>query len=939
MTVFSVAGRGSTLPFDFAHGSTFAHRPERSRTDGPELVEGLTAVSLSNGRRDSSAPKTPVGTPALQPSSSVYSAVLNNRPQTPSRLLLQLTRYTKLLEKGKLVLLDGEDIIRQSKNSRARVDPWILAPRIPYRKAPSGLRGWALWGGGTMVIYCKHCGAALLVDDACMPTSTFGVKCYRCQNLSVVEPPLLPSPKTPATPSKPAAWLGRPPAAATASVGLLGAAASPARSAAGAATATVAAEHQIEVRLAPSRTHTLQRTLLFSALSNAECLMVESRLKHREFAPFQTIVREGGPGDSMFFLKAGTAEVRKRDPITGFDFLLAELKANSCFGEMTLLTGKPRPASVIAIELTTCGVLEQSDFEDLLLSNPKIGLALNRVLAERIDEFNHRAGIESVNLTRLQLDPRVLKLLPQEMLLQHKILPIAYAHNRITLAMVNPTDLAALDDVRRVLRGVMIEPVEASQDDIERFMKTIYVELLRKEEEKKAAAKEQAVALMKSVAGDKAAGEVEKLIAQGDRTENILDSLQCEALVSFQVDETPQPADNVTELSAYAEDASVVRLANSILALAIKKGASDIHVEPQENQVAVRFRIDGKLQQAQVLPKEFQLGLISRFKILAKLDLAEKRLPQDGRISVRTDERAIEFRVSTIPSKWGEKACLRIREKSSAPLALDKLILHPEALALVREMIAQPYGIIYVTGPGGSGKTTTLYSALAELNDPDVNISAAEDPIEYDLPRVNQIQVNKEIGLDFANIVRAFLRQDPDVILVGETQDTETAKIAVEAALAGHLVLTALHANDAPSAFARLGEMGIEPFLLSSSTVGVIAQRLTRRLCENCKQAYPPDDLALKYLRLEPDPTLTFYRKSGCDRCSMIGYNGRVGVYEVLRVNSQLRRALARGVAAEAIAKAAAQNGMKTLKDYSVWLLKNGWTTVDEVIRVLSVCG
>jgi type IV pilus assembly protein PilB len=373
------------------------------------------------------------------------------------------------------------------------------------------------------------------------------------------------------------------------------------------------------------------------------------------------------------------------------------------------------------------------------------------------------------------------------------------------------------------------------------------------------------------------------------------------------------------------------------MALAIKKGASDIHIEPQEKEVAVRFRIDGKLQQVEVVPKKIQMGLISRLKILAKLDIAEKRLPQDGRISVRMEDRPIDFRVSTIPSKWGEKICMRILDKSNTLLGLDKLILHPEALGLVRDMIAQPYGIIYVTGPTGSGKTTTLYSALAELNDPDVNISTAEDPIEYDLARVNQVQIHKEIGLDFARILRAFLRQDPDIILVGETRDTETAKIAVEAALTGHLVFTTLHTNDAAGAFTRLGEMGIEPFLMSSSTIGVVAQRLTRRLCQQCKEAYTPDDLTLKYMSLQPDPSITFYRNKGCERCSFTGYKGRVGVYEVLRMNAQLRRLVAQGSTTEALNEAAAQSGMKNLRDYSLWLLQNGWTTMEEILQVVSV--
>ncbi len=793
-----------------------------------------------------------------------------------------------------------------------------------------------------MVIYCKHCGAALRIDDARMPATTFRVKCHQCQNLLTVEPPkpaaavqagtVAPLPATSAV-TRPVTV----PAASAAGVRPAATSRQAEAPRAAAATAVAVAPVEPEAQPAPSRTHYLQKVRMFSALSYDECRIVESRLKPREFAPFQTIVKEGGPGDSMFFLTGGAVEVRKRDPNTGIDFLLSELKAGACFGEMALLTGKARAASVVAIEPTLCSVLEQSDFEQLLLAYPKIGLAMGRVLAERLEEMAQQTGIEYINLAKLQFDPRVMKLLPEPLMLQHKVLPVAFLNNRLTLAMVNPNNLVALDDVQRVIKGVMIEPVVTSEDDFKRFMSSTYGEMLRKEEEKQAKAKEQAVSLMKSVAGDRAADDVEKLMSKGDTPESILESLQNEALKSLEVEDVQQVAETVTDISKSAEDAPIIRLANGILALAIKKGASDIHLEPQENDMVVRFRIDGALQQVQILPKKIQLGLISRFKILSKLDIAEKRLPQDGRISVRMEERPIDFRVSTIPSKWGEKICMRILDKSNTLLGLDKLILHQDVLAVVRDMISQPYGIIYVTGPTGSGKTTTLYSALAELNDPDVNISTAEDPIEYDLARINQVQAHKEIGLDFARILRAFLRQDPDIILVGETRDKETAHIAVEAALTGHLVFTTLHTNDAAGAFTRLGEMGVEPFLMSSSTIGIIAQRLTRRLCQQCKEPYKPDEMSLRYMGLEPAAGVTFYKQKGCEKCSFTGYKGRVGVYEVLRMNAELRRMVGSGGTAEAINESAIGFGMKTLKDYSVWLLENGWTTMDEVLQVVAV--
>jgi type IV pilus assembly protein PilB len=682
------------------------------------------------------------------------------------------------------------------------------------------------------------------------------------------------------------------------------------------------------------RSHYLQKIRLFRDLPYEECLLLESHLRPREFAPQQTIVQEGGPGDAMFFITAGAVEVRKKDPDTGIDFLLSELKAGACFGEMALLTGRPRAASVVAVGPTSCSVLEQPAFDEVLLTSPKVSLAMSRVLAERLEEADQQTGIEHLSLSRLQFDPRVLKLLPQPMILEHRVLPVAFQNNRLTLAMVNPANPVALDEVRRVIKGVIIEPVVTSEDDFLRFMGASYAELLRKAAEKQA--RERTVTVLRGPGGDKStAGEASA--AQSDSLESVLASLENEALESLPPGEGGPWRESVTDLSLSATDAPIIRVANSLLALAIKRGASDIHLEPQEKELAVRFRIDGALQPVEVLPKKIQVGLTTRFKILSQLDPAERRLPQEGRISVRLEERSIDFRVSTLPSKWGEKICLRILDTPHTLLGLEKLILHPEVLRLVREMLALPSGTVYVIGPSGSGKTTLLYSALAELNRPDVNISTAEDLIECDLPRVNQVRTQEEIGLGFASILRAFLCQDPDIILVGATRDKETAHLVVEAALAGHLVFTTLDGNNTAGAFTRLGEMGIEPYLLSSSTLGIIAPRLTRRLCQKCKEPYAADAGSLKHLGLDPAKPLTFYRAKGCEQCSHSGYHGRVGVYEVLRMNDDLRRLVADGANPQAISGAAVKHGMKTLEDYSLWLLQNGWITLSEALRVVSV--
>jgi len=708
---------------------------------------------------------------------------------------------------------------------------------------------------------------------------------------------------------------------------LAGAHITPAAHGAGAAAAAMAPDHH-GAHAEPQ--HFLQRIKLFSALSAHECQEVVKRMKRRDFPPQMMIVREGQPGNSMFFITSGLVEVRKKDPNTGIDFLLTEMGPGQNFGEMSLLTGKPRTATVTAAQPTTCAVLEQSDFQNVLMQYPKIGLALTTILAERLEEANKSAGIEFINLGKMQFDPRVLALLPQQLIMQHKVIPVAFINNRLSLAMVNPNNIIALDDIRRIIKGVMIEPVVTTEEDFRKFMSTTYPQLMKKEVPPELKPPE-------ATTGINGGGAAAAAPAASVSADSMFD-LQSDLIRDLQMTEDSSAAaanDNKQDLMNASEDAPIIRLANSVLGLAIKKGASDIHVEPMEKDVQIRYRMDGVLQTVQNLPKKVQLGLVSRLKILSKLDISEKRLPQDGRISVMMEGRPIDFRVSTVPAKWGEKVCMRILDKQNTTLGLEKVVSHAPTLALIRELINQPYGIMYVTGPTGSGKTTTLYSALAEINDPGINISTAEDPIEYDLAGVVQIQANKDIGLDFARILRAFLRQDPDVILVGETRDKETAHISVEAALTGHLVFTTLHTNSAAGAFMRLGEMGIEPFLVSSSTIGVMAQRLARRLCKNCKEPYTPDDQTCDYMSVPRGSTL--YKGKGCDTCNGKGLKGRVGIYEVMKMNPELRAMVARGAVTEEIHACALKHGMLDLKLYSAYLLLNGDTSVEEVLQVVSV--
>ena len=404
-------------------------------------------------------------------------------------------------------------------------------------------------------------------------------------------------------------------------------------------------------------------------------------------------------------------------------------------------------------------------------------------------------------------------------------------------------------------------------------------------------------------------------------------------------------APDLAAMVAGEDTSPAVAMADKILMQALSQGASDIHVEPQENELVVRLRQDGVLQKTYSgLPKQVIPAITSRFKIMADLDIAERRLPQDGRIRRRFQGRTVDFRVSSLPSRHGEKICLRLLDHKTVQLGLDQLITNEAVRAAVQAMGTRPHGMVLVTGPTGSGKSTTLYALLALLNQPGINISTVEDPVEYTLPGITQTQVNREKGLDFAMVLRAFMRQDPDVLLVGETRDQETAKIAAEAALTGHLVLTTLHCNDAPSAVVRLQEMGIEPFLVAASLLGVVSQRLLRRVCPACAVPYrpQPEDLARVGLLASGDTELRFYRACvgtpgtpGCSQCGGSGYRGRVGVYEVLPVGEEIAAAVARGITTDQLRRMAVAGGMTTLLGYGLELVLQGITTLDEVERVL----
>ncbi len=656
----------------------------------------------------------------------------------------------------------------------------------------------------------------------------------------------------------------------------------------------------------------LRNTDIFRDLPDEELLRLSARMIERSYPPNHAIVREGAAGDAMFIIVDGKVEIRKRDPENNdLDVTITSLGDGAVFGEIALLTGNPRTATVMAIGNTKVLVLSKDDFDILLHEHQSLSIALSRIVAERIEEMKNRESPGTVSLNTLKHDEAIMACVPEQLVRKNKILPTSYANGKITLAVVDTRNVTAIDEIKRMVQQkypkVFFDLVVVNEDDFLKFMDAEYKGLVHPQ-------------------GDEAL-DIESFI-------DSMDHIQSDILKEFAFEEGSDDDLGIPDIEKEAEGAPIIKLTNSIIAMALKKGASDIHIEPMEKEVRVRYRIDGDLHEEMVLPKKIQLPLISRVKIISKLDITERRMPQDGRITIRMGNKSVDFRVSTVPAKFGEKICTRILDKTNTTLGLDKLISHPPVLGIVREMIKKPYGIIYVTGPTGSGKSTTLYSALAEINDVKRNISTVEDPIEYDLRGVNQIQVNHDIGLDFARVLRAFLRQDPDVILVGETRDMETAKIAVEAALTGHLVFTTLHANDAPGTFMRLTEMGIEPFLVSASIIGVVAQRLIRKICQNCKQPYE-DPAALQFLGLPPGTTL--YKGKGCDVCGKSGVKGRIGVYEVLNVDEQIRHLIAEGADTLAIRDAALAGGMVSLKEYCLILLKEGAISVEELLRTVVV--
>jgi len=554
--------------------------------------------------------------------------------------------------------------------------------------------------------------------------------------------------------------------------------------------------------------------------------------------------------------------------------------------------------------LRQLGIIDDRQLAEALEIQARTGERIGRVLrdlslvndADLARGLAHQWGYTYMSLTDLRIDPEVAKLIPQALAIRHKCVAVERRGGRLVVAIADPLNVIAVDDIR-LITGMEVDLAVATEDDI-------------------------GAALARSY----------------QMTDNLIERVMRESVPDYGV-ESSDDDPSVEQLKALVEEAPVVKLVNLIVDEAVKQGASDIHIEPQRNGVWVRYRLDGVLRDIMNPPKHLKAALASRMKIMAEMDIGERRKPQDGRVHLVTDGRNVDLRVSTLPTMFGEKVVMRILDQSQTTIGLGRLGFHSDMLRLWEKAVDKPHGMVLVTGPTGSGKTTTLYATLSKLNTLDKNIVTIEEPVEYQIPRINQVQVNPKAGLTFATGLRSILRQDPDIVMVGEIRDKETAEISVQAALTGHLVFSTLHTNDAATTVIRLIDMGVEPFLISSSVIAVLAQRLARAICSRCKVAYNPPGEALGRLgadtRMESD--VMFYRGQGCDHCRGTGYRGRIGIFELLVVTDAVRDMIVRRASSNEIKAQAVREGMRTLRDDGLEKVISGVSTIDEILRVVYV--
>jgi type IV pilus assembly protein PilB len=556
--------------------------------------------------------------------------------------------------------------------------------------------------------------------------------------------------------------------------------------------------------------------------------------------------------------------------------------------EMGFITQDQLEKALEVVQATKSSRAHARELMGKILIN--MGLINEEQLAQAIAR---QWNIPFIDLGNIDLSLEVAKIVPEDVCRRYKLIPVGREGDKLFIAMADPLDVYAIDHVR-LITGMVVEPRVATESNIQAAIDRIF--------------------------------GVDK---------SVKDALE-------QIEEMPglQPPGEeevgIDQLREIAEEAPIVRLVNLIITQAVRERATDIHIEPRKTDIAVRYRVDGLLHNARLVPKHLHPAITSRIKIISGMNIAERRIPQDGRIPLSIDGKEIDLRVSTLPTIFGEKVVMRILDKSSTLLSLSQLGFMHDSQMVFERIINQPYGMILITGPTGSGKTTTLYAVLRQLNSPEKNLITVEDPVEYQLTGVNQVQINPKAGLTFANSLRSILRQDPDIIMVGEIRDSETAEIAINAALTGHLVLSTLHTNDAPSAITRLVDMGIEPFLIASSLIGVTAQRLVRKICPHCKVEYSPHIDSLSFLDLEIPKNVVLYKGQGCEKCQGKGYLGRTALQEVMAVDESIKTLVVERASSSMIKEQAKKNGMRTLLEDGWAKVLEGITTMEEVLRVVA---
>ena len=654
----------------------------------------------------------------------------------------------------------------------------------------------------------------------------------------------------------------------------------------------------------------LATTRLFSDLDDEVLEEVLPCLSTREIDKDQVVVEQGESATELLLVSAGTLEIWQRNPDNGLEYTGPGLSAGDDLGLPETILGTQHPLTARTTSPVTLHTIARQDLLDLSRREPAVAASMLTAIAERLQSERVQHASQDVDLARLRVDEELWTLLPRSAITKFRTLPLARNGGILNVGFVDCSNRNVVDDVRRLLPGHNIVPIAIDATDFDRFYR------------------------------NRVGPALDRRQPDTDTGHQWFRTVQKKSVELTLID-NPTPSPSVEEKGRQVRGEQVVALMNRLIGEALELEASDIHIEPSEHELVVRYRVDGRLKKRpEPIELRFQHPLVSRLKVLGNMDIAERRRAQDGRLAVLHENRRIDFRLATVPTRFGETIVLRILDPASILIDLERLIVHEPSYRAARWMIEQPQGMVIVTGPTGSGKTTTIYSAMLRLREDEVNIVTIEDPIEYTIKGLTQVQVNDAAGVGFANSIRHFLRQDPDIIVVGETRDPITASTSVEAALTGHLVFTSLHANDALSTIVRLQEMGVDSFLAAHTVIGVISQRLVRKVCTHCRE---PVDYHVEMIRPlgifptdEAKPVHTFHKGRGCIHCNYLGYRGRVGVFEVLKVDERLQPAIAAGESVTSLQKRALDEGLLIpMRDYCRHLLTNGITTPEELARIL----